>query len=59
MDHPHPDHPPIPTEDELRQMMDESDADMAAGRTVPVSEALALLDQAIARLEAKKAAARA
>jgi hypothetical protein len=59
MDHPHPDHPPMPTEAELRQMMAESDADLAAGRTVPLSDALALIDQAIARLDAKRNSAKA
>jgi hypothetical protein len=53
------DAPPMPTEAELRAMMDESDADVAAGRTVPLAEVLSDLDAAIERIEVRRRARRA
>lgn len=58
MDHPHdvqPDHDaaPMPTEAELRAAMEESARDVAAGRTVPLADVLAELDQAADRIEAR------
>jgi hypothetical protein len=64
MDHPHDhqtDHnaPPMPSEAQLRAMMEQSDADVAAGRTVPVADVLAELDSVADQIEARRRARRA
>ena len=48
------DHPPMPTLEELLAMMDQSDREIAHGDVVPVSEVLADLDAAIARMTTKR-----
>ena len=59
MDHPRDhkidhDAPPMPSEAQLRAMMEQSDADVAAGRTVPVADVLAELDAVVGRIEARR-----
>lgn len=51
------DAPPMPTEAELRAMMDESDADVAAGRTVPLDLVLAEIRAAAERIRQRRAVA--
>ena len=48
------DPPPMPSEDELRAALDESEEDVAAGRTFPASEVLSELVHAIEEMEAKR-----
>jgi hypothetical protein len=64
MDRPHdvePDYDaaPMPSEAELRAAMEESARDVAAGRTVPLADVLAELDEAADRIEARLRALRA
>ena len=49
----HPSEPEVPPE--LLRMMEESEADLAAGRIVPLSVVLEEFQESIARLEAKRA----
>jgi hypothetical protein len=64
MDRPH-DHiadydvPAMPSEAELRAAMEESERDVAAGRTVPLADVLAELDDVTKRIEARRRARRA
>jgi hypothetical protein len=64
MDRPH-DHQPghnapgMPSEAQLRAAMDESDRDVAAGRTVPIEDVLVELDNVANRIEARRRARRA
>jgi hypothetical protein len=56
MDHPRDhkadhDAPPMPSEAQLRAMMEQSDADVAAGRTVRVADVLAELDSVADQIE--------
>jgi hypothetical protein len=50
---------PMPSEAELRAAMEESAKDVAAGRTVPLADVLAELDDAADRIEARLRARRA
>jgi hypothetical protein len=50
--------PPMPSEAELGAAMEESARDVAAGRTVPLAEVLAELDEAADRIEARRRARR-
>lgn len=52
-----PDHPtpPQPAPEEWLKILEESDADLAAGRVVPYSVIKAELDETIAAIEAKLA----
>jgi hypothetical protein len=64
MDRPHDhqadhDAPDMPSEDQLRAAMEESDRDVAAGRTVPLADVLAELDEVANRMEARRRARRA
>lgn len=45
--------PPMPSEAELRAAMVESAEDVAAGRTVPLADVLAELDEVADRIEAR------
>jgi hypothetical protein len=56
--HPAYDWPPMPTEAELRAAMEESERDVAAGRTVPLADALAELDELADQSEARGRAGR-
>jgi hypothetical protein len=63
MDRPHDhrtdyDAPAMPSDAELRAAMEESDRDAAAGRTVPVADFLAELDDVANRIEARRRASR-
>lgn len=49
------DGPPMSTKDELRAIMDRSDADVAAGRTTPLPDVLAELRGTAAGIRAKRA----
>jgi hypothetical protein len=58
MDRPHDvppdeDAPPMPSEADLRADMAESARDVAAGRTVPLADVLAELDEVEDRIEAR------
>jgi hypothetical protein len=59
MDQPHDQHenatPPMPDETELLAVMDESDRDVASGRTVPLADVLAELDRIASETEARRA----
>jgi hypothetical protein len=60
MDKPHDrpanyDPPGMPNEAELLAMMEESARDVAAGRTVPLADVLAELDELADRIEARRA----
>jgi hypothetical protein len=64
MDRPHDhradhDAPGTPSEDQLSAAMEESDRDVAAGRTVPLADVLAELDEVANRMEARRRARRA
>jgi hypothetical protein len=50
---PDEDAPPMPSEAELRAAMAESVQDVAAGRTVPLADVLAELDEVADRIEAR------
>lgn len=50
--------PPMPSEAELLAELDRSDADVDAGRIVSGDEVLREIDEAIARMEAKREASR-
>ena len=63
MDNPHdglggPETPPMPSEDELLAMMEQSEQDVAAGRTVPVEDVLAELDEIAVRIETRRRTSR-
>jgi hypothetical protein len=51
------DAPAVPSEAELRAAMEESDRDAEAGRSVPVADFLAELDDVASRIEARRRAA--
>jgi hypothetical protein len=53
-----PDPPPMPSEQALQAMMDESDRDLAQGRLVPLGDVLADLDAAIEQVKAARASHR-
>ena len=59
MDNPRPgnhqddENPPMPTEAELRAMMEQSDLDSRTSRGVPVGDVLAKLETAAKRIEAR------
>lgn len=53
-----PDHPPMPSEQAPRDMVDESDRDLARGRLVALADVLADLDAAIERIQAARASRR-
>lgn len=60
MDSPHDrqlvdDTPAMPSEAELRAVMEQSDRDVASGRIVPLSDVLAELDSVAERIEARHA----
>ena len=50
-----PDQPPMPSEQAPRDMMDESDRDLAQGRLVALADVLADLDDAIEQIQAARA----
>ncbi len=50
------DHPVMPSEAELIAIMEQSDRDVASGQTVPLSDILAELDQAVKEIEARRRA---
>jgi predicted transcriptional regulator len=50
------DHPPLLTLDQIEASLEESLADLKAGRTVPIEDVLADLDACIERMEARRAA---
>lgn len=50
--------PPMPSEAEVRASLDRSDADIAAGRTVPASIVHAELQAALDRMEAGRTQSR-
>jgi hypothetical protein len=52
------DPPPMPSEQVLRDMMDESDRDLAQGRLVALADVLADLDTAIKQIQAARASRR-
>jgi len=56
---PDSDPPPMPSEQALRAMMDESDRDLAEGRLVPLADVLADLDAAVERVKAARDSRRA
>lgn len=45
------DPPPMPTEAELREMMERSEADILAGRTVPWKDVLSMMETRIQEME--------
>ena len=49
------DYPPVPSEAELRAIMEQSDQDVALGLTVPLADVLAELDSTADRIEARRA----
>jgi hypothetical protein len=51
--------PAMPSEAELRAVMEQSDRDVAAGLTAPLTYVLAELDRAADRIEARRRARRA
>ncbi len=51
---PDDDGPPTPSEAALREAMDESDRDLAAGRTVPLQDVLRDLESLAGRMEARR-----
>ena len=51
--------PPMPAEADRQAAMAQSDADVAAGLTVPLEEVLADIDASIARMKARRRARRA
>jgi hypothetical protein len=51
---PDPDPPPMPSEQALLAMMDESDGDLAEGRLVALADVLADLDAALDRVKVKR-----
>jgi hypothetical protein len=53
---PTPDTPSMPTEAELRAVMDLSDQDVAAGLTVPLAEILSELDDVADRMATRRRA---
>jgi len=64
MDKPHDhriddDAPAMPGEAQLLSVMAQSDADLAAGRTVPLADVLAELDAVAQEIEARRRARRA
>jgi hypothetical protein len=52
------DAPGMPSESQLRAAIEESDRDVAAGRTVPLADVLAELDGIANRLEVRRRARR-
>lgn len=64
MDNPH-DHPtdynapPLPSEAELRAVMEQGDRDMLAGLTIPLADVLAELDGVAHQIEARRRARQA
>jgi len=64
MDNPH-DHPhdydalPMPSETELRAVMEQSDREMSAGLTIPLADVLAELDGVANQIEARRRARQA
>lgn len=55
----HDDGPRMPSEAQLRAAMEQSDRDVAAGRTVPLADVLAELDDVANRIEARRRARQA
>jgi hypothetical protein len=55
----HDDRPSMPSEAQLRAAMEQSDRDVAAGRTVPLADVLAELDGVANRIEARRRARQA
>jgi hypothetical protein len=53
------DAPATPDEAQLRAVMDQSDADLAAGLTVPLADVLAELDGVAQQIEVRRRARRA
>ncbi|HTW27195.1 MAG TPA: hypothetical protein VME92_08720, partial [Acetobacteraceae bacterium] len=53
------DTPSMPSEAELRAAMDQSDADLPAGLTVPLADVLAKLDGVAQEIEGRRRARRA
>jgi hypothetical protein len=53
-----PDPPPMPSEQAMQAVMDESDRDLAQGRLVPLADVLGDIDAAIEQVKAERASRR-